>query len=230
MEIVPLEASAIDGQTARQLAVLLGRAFTDRRHTERYSAEEQAALCPSAQRVHENPPSPGELMPQSYLDNFPALRNLARPADDRRACEHFLAFADGYAASHVAMFAQHFQFGELQAAAGYIEDVATDPLHLGEGLASEAMRRAETRARELGLDILGLATGIHEFYERLGWATWNGGHTFQVPDFGLSYPDEPLMLLPLNERGRQLARNAGQMLSWRLWQFHEHPSQGRVAQ
>ena len=40
---------------------------------------------------------------------------------------------------------------------------------------------------------------------------------------GLSYPDEPLMLLPLNEAGTRLAANAGQMLSWRLWRFHDRP-------
>ena len=121
------------------------------------------------------------------------------------------------------MFAQFFRFGGDEASAGYIEDVATDPLHLGEGLASAAIRAAEEHACAIGLDILGLATAIAPFYERLGWRTWQGGHTFQVVDFGLSYPDEPLMLLPLNEAGTRLAANAGQMLSWRLWRFHDRP-------
>ncbi len=213
----------MDDRLARQLAVLLGRAFTDEHHVQRYSAEEEAALGEPGRRVHAAPPAPGELMPQSYLDNFPALRNFARPGPERRECEHFIAMASGYAASHVAMFAQHFQFNGIGASAGYIEDVATDPLHLGEGLASAAMRAAESHGRELELDVLGLATGIQPFYERLGWNTWEGGHTFQVSDFALSYPDEPLMLLPLTNAGEQLAAHAGQMLSWRLWRFHDRP-------
>lgn len=227
MNIRRFEASAIGDDGARQLAVLLGRAFTDDLHTKRYSEEEKQTLGPSVRRVHEARPSAGELMPQSYLDNFPTLRNLARPADERRDCEHFIASAGAYAASHVAMFAQHFQFEGFEAAAGYIEDVATDPLHLGEGLASAAMRLAESRGRELGLDILALATGIQAFYARLGWRPWDGNHTFHVTDFGLSYPDEPLMLLPLTARGEALAQCSGHMLSWRLWKFGGLPAPDR---
>lgn len=221
VEFVP--AASIDEMTARQLAVLLGRAFTDARHTERYSEKERAELTESAEGVHAAPPNPGELMPQSYLDNFPSLRNLARPPDGRRACSHFVARADGYLATHVALFAQHFRFDGLEAVGGYVEDVATDPLDLGRGLASGAMAAAIDQARLLGLDLIGLATGIQEFYRRLGWRDWDGGHTFQVVDFGLSYADEPLMLFPLTPAGEAIAARAGQMMSWRLWQFGELP-------
>ena len=216
MEIEVLQAEAVSEPVARHLAVLLGRAFTDQRHTSRYSDEERATLGAAVERVHAAHPALAELMPQAYLDKFPTLRNLARPASARRACEHFVALGDGYAAAHVALFAQHFRFKDIDAHAGYIEDVATDPLHLGNGLATRAMHLAEISARARGLDVLGLATGIQAFYARLGWAAWRGGHTFQVADFGLNYPDEPLMLLPLTPRGRELAAQAGQMFSWRL--------------
>ena len=222
VELVP--ADSVDDATARQLAVLLGRAFTDVRHTERYSEEQRSELMESVVRVHEAPPNPGELMPKGYLDNFPSLRNLARPPGERRRCDHFVARAEGYLATHVALFAQHFRFEGLEAAGAYIEDVATDPLHLEQHLATSAMAAAVNRARELELDLVGLATGIQGFYHRLGWRDWEGGHTFQVVDFGLSYPDEPLMLYPLTPVGEAMASRAGQMMSWRLWRFGERPA------
>ena len=175
MQIETLPAAAVDEATANQLAVLLGRAFTDARHVERYSADERAKLLESVARVHGSPPGAGELMPSDFLDNFPTLRNLRRLPAQRRACEHLIARGDGYLAAHASLFAQHFRFGDLEAKGGYIEDVATDPLHLGQRLATSAMALAVGRARELRLDILGLATGIQEFYRRLGWRDWEGG-------------------------------------------------------
>ena len=224
MEVARFEALEVDQSLARKVAVLLGRAFTDERHVRDYTAEQEAELGAAVHRVHRVLPAPGELMPPSYLEKFPTLRNFERPADARRACAHFIAMADGYAAAHVALFAQHFRFEGLDISGGYVEDVATDPLHLGRGLASSAMRLAEAHGRALGLDVLGLATGIMPFYARLGWRAWPGGHTFNVADFGLSYPDEPLMLLPLSPRGEQFAAGSGQMVSWRLWKFGDQAS------
>jgi len=218
-----LDAASVDSVLARQFAVLLGRAFTDERHTERFSDEHRRQLGPAVERVHAAPPAPGELMPEPYLTLFPTLRNFARPPAERREGYHFVARAEGYLASQVSLFAQRFALGEEALSGGYIEDVATDPLHLREGLATSAMRAAEAWGRELELDVLGLATGIGEFYRRLGWEDWTGHHTLRYTGTDFSEPDEPLMLLPLTAAGERFSRRAGDMLSWRLSKFGETP-------
>lgn len=53
-----------------------------------------------------------------------------------------------------------------------------------------------------------------------------GQPPFHVTDFGLAYPDEPLMLLPLSEHGNALLDSRGDMRSWRLWSFGETPDFG----
>ncbi len=210
-------ARDVDAALARALAVLLGRAYTDERHVAGYSDDERARLLPHVERVQARG---GELMPADYLENFPTVRNLSRPASRRREAFHVVSRDGERVNSHVSLWAQYFVFEGTRVAGGYIEDVATDPSVLGKGLASEGMRAAESMARDLGLDLLGLATGIEAFYERLGWRTWRGSHTFEVADFGLAYADEPCMLLPLTAAGEKLARaGGGDLRSWRLWWF-----------
>ncbi len=216
-----IPAGEVDAPLARQVAVLLGRAFTDQRHIDRLSPEEHQTLDAHIARVHAIHPAAGELMPAEWLKHFPTCRNIERPRTERREAFHFLAETDGYPAAHVSLWAQRFLFEGTFLNGGYIEDVATDPLHVGEGLATLAMKEATGHARELGLDILGLATGIGPFYERLGWRTWEGTHLFSV--IHLEYADEPLMLLPLTPTGEQFTARSGPMRSRRLWRFGETP-------
>ena len=162
-------------------------------------------------------------MPAGFLKRFPTFRNAMKPPQVRREALHFVAPRAGYLASHVSLWSQYFVFEGLELRGGYIEDVATDPLHLGEGLAQAGMLRAARHAREFGLEVLGLATGLIGYYERLGWLPWEGGHTFHVAGRGAAYPDRPLMLLPLSEAGIALARRRGEMRSWRMMRFGEGP-------
>lgn len=215
-------AHEVDAAEAHRIAVLLGRAFTDQRHLDRYSPEEHERLDAHVARIHAIHPREGEVMPPDWLDHFPTLRNFKRPPAERREAFHFLAHAQAYFAAHVSLWAQRFLFEGQFLNGGYIEDVATDPLHLGEGLATKAMSAATDFARDLELDILGLATGIAPFYERLGWRTWEGSHLFSV--IHLEYPDEPLMLLPITQAGEAFAANSGAMRSRRLWRFGEIPN------
>ncbi len=219
--IARLAANEINTATSNRLAVLLGRSFTDQRHIDRYTQEEHERLGPHVSRVHRAHPTAGETMPAEWLKNFPTIRNLDRPADERREAYHFVREFDGYLTTHVSLWAQRFLFEGAFLNGGYIEDVAADPLHLGEGLPTAAMRAATEYARAMGLDLLGLATGIAPFYERLGWRTWEGSHLFSV--IHLEYPDEPLMLLPLTPAGEAFAANSGAMRSRRLWRFGEIP-------
>ncbi|HMO55251.1 MAG TPA: GNAT family N-acetyltransferase [Tepidiformaceae bacterium] len=205
----------------RQAAALLGRAYTDQRHIDRWDSEQHAALDPHVARIHGSPPADLELMPPEWLDHFPTLRNFKRAPGERREAYHFIAPGEGYLKAHVSLWPQRFLFGGNFLSGGYIEDVATDPLHLGAGLASAAMATATRYAHGLRLDLLGLATGIEAFYERLGWRTWDGTHRFTV--LNLDYPDEPLMLLPLTPAGETFAANSGEMRSRRLWRFGEIP-------
>lgn len=223
MKLRIIEAAKFDEGLTRQLAVLLGRAYTDQRHMDGFSEGRRRELEPHARRVHVFGPGSGELMPQSFRDEFPTLRNLARPADNRRQSVHVVDRRQDYVATHVSLWPQYFRCGDAAAGGGYIEDVATDPLDLGRGLATAAMEAATARAREQRLDILGLASGLRGFYERLGWQRWNGAHTFHVDDFGLAYPDEPLFILPLSGAGHRLAAASGEMHTWRLWRYGETP-------
>jgi len=220
--IAALPAADVSSADAQRLAVLLGRAYTDQRHIDRFAPAEYAELAPHIARIHAAHPTLGQTMPAAWLEHFPTLRNFHREPAQRREAFHFVAEVDGYFATHVSLWAQRFLFDGEYLGGGYIEDVATDPLHLGEGLATASMRAATDHARAMGLDIIGLATGIGAFYERLGWRTWEGSHLFSV--IHLEYPDEPLMLLPLTAAGERFAANAGAMRSRRLWRFGEIPN------
>lgn len=221
-QVTNTPAREVDTQTARQIAVLLGRSFTDQRHTDRYTPDDHERLDAHVARIHAAHPRDGELMPADWLDHFPTFRNFNRQPAERREAFHFLVPCAAYYAAHVSLWPQRFLFEGQFLNGGYIEDVATDPLHLGEGHASAAMTAAAAFARRLELDILGLATGIAPFYERLGWRTWEGTHLFSV--LHLEYPDEPLMLLPLTPTGEAFAAMSGAMRSRRLWHFREIPT------
>lgn len=209
-----LRAADLDAACALQLATLLSRAYTDERHVAAFSGERAEAWLPHVARVQAAHPRDHELMPQSFLDAFPTIRNARRPGPGRREGLHFVLRLEGYLATHVSLWAQEFAFADERIRGGYIEDVATDPLCLGRGFASQAMLAAETEAQAIGLDLLGLATGIGAFYERLGWRGWDGTHTMTIGEH--TFPDEPLMLLPLTPAGERLAVSAGVMESKRL--------------
>lgn len=228
MEFQAFRSLELDAAKARQLAVLLGRAYTDERHVRGFDPAERDLRAADITRVHAAPPAPGQLMPDDYLKRFPTIRNAMKLPSDRREAVHLIAPGEGYMASHVSLWSQYFAFDEMELRGGYIEDVATDPLHLGEGLAQEGMRQAARNARDLGLEVLGLATGLVGYYERLGWLPWEGGHTFHVAERGAAYPDRPLMLLPLSEAGLKLVSHSGEMRSWRMRRFDEVPPPAEV--
>lgn len=56
---------------------------------------------------------------------------------------------------------------------GYVEGVATTPQRHGEGLGSIVMSRVDQILRNR-FEIGALSTGLHSFYERLGWERWRG--------------------------------------------------------
>ncbi len=217
MEIRCLASDEIDTEAGEQLAVLLSRAYTDERHARAWQGERAAAWLPQVARVQAAHPLDRVVMPDSFLAQFPTLRNARKAPEERRASLHFIAGEGGYPGTHVSLWAQRFEFEREALVGGYIEDVATDPLHLGQGMAAAAMRAAQAEAAARGLVVLGLATGIPTFYERLGWSTWRGSHAMTSGEH--TFPDEPLMLLPLGERGAWLGRQTGELRSERFPRF-----------
>jgi aminoglycoside 2'-N-acetyltransferase I len=75
--------------------------------------------------------------------------------------------------AHAAVVERPLDVGDRRLRAGYVEAVATRPASQGDGMGSAVMRIVGDLLRadfELGA----LATGVHGFYERLGWERWRG--------------------------------------------------------
>jgi aminoglycoside 2'-N-acetyltransferase I len=121
----------------------------------------------------------GELRP----DDLEAMRALFAAAWDGGFTEddwehtfggvHVLRFDDGELVSHGAVAERTLWIDERPLRVGYLEAVATWPVHQGRGHGSavvEALDEIVQRDHELG----GLSTGRRSFYERLGWLRWRG--------------------------------------------------------
>lgn len=86
---------------------------------------------------------------------------------------HVLASRDGMLVGHAALVPRRLLIGDRPIASGYVEAVATDPTCRGTGLGRLVMGRiAELVRRDHELGVL--CTGVHGFYERLGWERWTG--------------------------------------------------------
>lgn len=95
---------------------------------------------------------------------------------------HFLLEEDGTILTHASVVERELHTGSHRLATGYVEAVATLPLHQGRGHGSLVMRRvAEHIDRSFRLGALG---GDPAFYGRLGWVVWKGP-TFVRTDGGL---------------------------------------------
>jgi GNAT superfamily N-acetyltransferase len=182
-------ADHIGEQLTTEIAVLLSRAFTDSRHLADYSAADHERWDKDIEHVHTAAPADQVVMPREWLMQFPTLINLWKDPQFRRPTAHFIERRAGGLAGHVALFEHEFRVsGEEPFAAGFIEDVATDPLEIGSGVATALLSRAAEHARHLGWQWVGLATSIPEFYERLGWLRWEGAVTIRQPGGELPEP------------------------------------------
>ena len=192
-------AAAIEEVLRDELAVLLSRAYTDARHLASYSDAERSrwAADIAALRNAGGTPLPGAAMPHAWLARFPTMRNLWREPAERLASRHFTARAGSLLVGHVGVFEHDFWIddaGPLPAA--FVEDVATDPGGLRRGVASGLMAAARDYAIASGAALMGLSTGIPEFYERLGWVAWSGPAEYRDAQ-GRTLPNIGTMVLPL---------------------------------
>ncbi len=198
-----IAANEVGAGLTAQVAVLLSRAYTEDRRVAAYTDDERARWGRHIVRVRAAVPGAGEQMPGDWLARFPTVRNLLRGPEERRRAWHLLVLREDYVAAHVALFEHHFRIdGRRPFRAGFIEDVGTDPLELGRGLASGLMTEATSLARAQGRPLVGLSTLIPGFYRRLGWLEWTGPVSFSLPDGTLA--PRPLMVLPTNGLGRRI--------------------------
>ena len=202
-----MAAPDIGGHLSALIALLLSRAYTDARHLERYTHAERRKWQPELDAVTGSTGNPGPVMPREWLARFPTMRNLWRDAGERLPSVHFVAGSDALLDSHVSVFEHQFLIEGRRYRTAFVEDVATDPLALGRGIASRLLRLAETYARATGFDMMGLSTAIPDFYQRLGWQAWHGPVAFRTPEGG-SVANDGTMVLPLSsEGGRVFARH-----------------------
>jgi aminoglycoside 2'-N-acetyltransferase I len=103
---------------------------------------------------------------------------------------------DGRVVSHASVVERDIQIGGLPLRTGYVEAVATCPEHQGRGYGTQVMR--EVGAWILGRFQIGvLGTGLHAFYQRLGWTIWAGASSVRTPTGTQATPDEDGFIMVL---------------------------------
>jgi aminoglycoside 2'-N-acetyltransferase I len=86
---------------------------------------------------------------------------------------HVLLEEEGAIASHAAVVERALHVGDRPVRTGFVENVVTRTDRRGRGYATSVMRAVDEHVAatyELGA----LDTGVHGFYERLGWERWRG--------------------------------------------------------
>jgi len=96
---------------------------------------------------------------------------------------HLVLEEGGAIASHASVIQRQLHTSGHDLATGYVEAVATWPMHRRRGYGSAVMREVGEYIDQT-FRLGALDTGRHAFYERLGWVLWKGP-TFVRTDSGL---------------------------------------------
>ena len=128
---------------------------------------------------------------------------------------HFVVETDGAIVSHASVVERELHTGGHRLATGYVEAVATLPEHRRLGYASATMEEVG-RHIDRSFPLGALGTGLHAFYERLGWITWKGP-TFVRADGGLepTLDEDGYILVRLTPTSPQLDLSAPISCDWR---------------
>jgi aminoglycoside 2'-N-acetyltransferase I len=86
---------------------------------------------------------------------------------------HFLLEEDGEIRSHGSVIEREIHAGEHGLRTGYVEAVATWPVHQRRGFATEVMRAVGGHIDGV-FELGALDTGVPGFYAPLGWEVWKG--------------------------------------------------------
>jgi predicted N-acetyltransferase YhbS len=103
------------------------------------------------------------------------LGALSDPA--YRPDQRLLAKVDGRIVSHIHLTERTIRYGSVSLPINGVMWVGTLPEFRGMGFAQNLMRLASERARDSGVLLQALTTGMPQFYRPLGWGTC-GRHTF----------------------------------------------------
>ena len=94
---------------------------------------------------------------------------------------HFVLEGWGEIVAHASVVERELHVGGRPVRTGYVEAVATAPVHQRNGYGSAVMRDVGEYIRER-FELGALGTGSHAFYERLGWETWRGPTSVRTAD------------------------------------------------
>jgi aminoglycoside 2'-N-acetyltransferase I len=157
-----------------------------------------------------------------------ALRDLLRAAwsddaegftdqdwDHALGGAHFLIQEGPDIVAHASVVERELHTGGHRLRTGYVEAVATRPEHRGRGHASAVMGEVNgyvDRTFPLGA----LDTGLHAFYERLGWRTWRGPTFVRTASGLLRTPeDDGGVMVRLTPASPELDLSAPISCEWR---------------
>lgn len=102
---------------------------------------------------------------------------------------HVLLEAGGVILAHASVVEREIHVASRALRTGYVEAVATDPARQQEGFGTRVMTEVGAIiAAEYEVGVLG--TGVHHFYERLGWRRWRGPALVRMPQGDRRTPDE----------------------------------------
>jgi aminoglycoside 2'-N-acetyltransferase I len=94
---------------------------------------------------------------------------------------HFVLDVAGVIVSHASVVARDLHVGHVPLRTGYVEAVATAPGWQGRGHGTAVIRDASRYVADR-FELGALGTGVHRFYERLGWRRWIGPSSVRLPD------------------------------------------------
>jgi aminoglycoside 2'-N-acetyltransferase I len=129
---------------------------------------------------------------------------------------HFILEEGGGAIlAHASVVERELHTSGHRLATGYVEAVATWPIHQRQGHGTVVMREVDEyidRTFQLG----GLGTGSRAFYERLGWVVWKGP-TFVRTDSGpvRTAEEDGQVLVRLTPTSPELDLSAPISCDWR---------------
>jgi GNAT superfamily N-acetyltransferase len=106
---------------------------------------------------------------------------------------HVLGYADGRLVAHALWLNRRLRIGAgpwRQSA--YVEGVATHPGYRGRGYGSAVMRRLQGEIRSF--DFGALSPSRPAWYERLGWARWQGPLLIVKDGIAVQTPDECVLI------------------------------------
>jgi len=109
---------------------------------------------------------------------------------------HVLAEDGDVLLSHASVIRRTLEIDGRSWDTGYVEAVASDPKHQGEGIGTQVMNVIGAIIHE-EYQLGALGTGSFHFYERLGWRRWQGQSGVRTPWGTNRTPDDDGFIMVL---------------------------------